>query len=155
MKKRSFFLISLPARSGAIASAILAISGIHYMPVAENATSPFAFLTASRKEHKLQYVGVNNLVVSFSYAHFDEYCLLQALTLTSHYPLRSQWAENSLPISKDSPVNISGSLTAGELPRITLTELRELMLKRYQSGLNALNLAMAFADFSQSKRVMK
>ncbi|MCX8957872.1 hypothetical protein [Erwinia psidii] len=157
MKIKVFFLILLLVLVGAVVNAGLVVIGTHYVRLVEQGynASPLAFLSATPKRHMLQFVEVKNLAMNLRDDHASEQAVLLDLIFTTPDDLRSQRTENMLPVIKGITADIFSSLTSDELRSMSLTELRQLMMEKYQSGFDALNVVMPFTDLTLSKMVFK
>ncbi|EXU75737.1 hypothetical protein BG55_10465 [Erwinia mallotivora] len=153
MTIKSFFLILLLVVTGAVVNAGLVVMGNHYLQRSVKSEANPPVVSTREEQHGWQYVEVKNLRVSLDDKGTGKHALSLDLALSTSDDVRAQQTENLLPEIKAFTLDIFNSLSPDEVRSMNMMELRQLMMERYQSDFDAINVLMPFTDLTLSKMV--
>lgn len=157
MKVKTVVGVFLLVLVGAALTAALVVFGTSYLNHREKGdeASMLSLFSSEPKPKELQFVEVQNLVMTFRDERAREHYLLLDLAFTTHSDEQIRKTENLLPKIKGFTVDIFSSMAYSDVRTMSVMELHQLMMERYQAAFAENNIPMPFEDVTLSKMVFQ
>lgn len=120
-----------------------------------NSGSVLAGLFASSKEISVEFVEINNVVVTLRGGSGIEHYLLLELVLVTDSPKKTKRLQQMSPAIRGATVNLLSGMNYDQVRTLSVEKLRDSLMAAYHERLNSLNSPELFTEVIISKMVFQ